>query len=179
MNPIIGAFTFNRQAYAEVKHDAEFTKMAWLLMIVANFLGQFGANAIDGRSDPDQWIRSTIIGTLLAIGVFNIGVAIVHEVGRQAFNAEVSREALFRTLGLASVWSAVGVLGVLAAMTSTPGTVLMLTSVATIVLGLAAWLLAAKEALDLDWMQVVVTVTVAWIVSMIVLVLVGILLALL
>jgi hypothetical protein len=178
MNRITGALTFRRQAYTEVEHDAGFTNVAWLLVVVANFLGQLGANAVNGVSDPIQWAWNTIIGTVFAVGAFVVVVAIVNGVGRQAFKAEVTYEELVRTLGLASVWSAVGVLGILAAISSSFSWVVGLARLAAFVLGLAASLVAAKEALDLEWLKVIITVIVAWVVGALVLALAGVFLAL-
>lgn len=75
MNRIIGAFTFRRDVYSEVEHDAGFTNSAWVLVVVASFLGQLGANAADGFNDPVGWTLATTIGTLFAIAAFIIGAA--------------------------------------------------------------------------------------------------------
>lgn len=178
MNRIIEAFKFNRQVYGEVEQDTGFTNTAWLLVVAANFLGQLGASASGGFNDPVQWIRGTIVGTVFAVAAFAIGVAIVNGVGRQAFNAEVTYDELVRTLGLASVWNAVGVIGVLAALASPMSWLVGLARFAAVLLGLAASLIAAKEALDLEWLQVVITVIIAYVVGGIVLAIAGFFLAL-
>ena len=178
MNRAMGAFAFRREVYSEVEHEARFTNTAWLLVVVANFLGQLGANAAGGFSHPVQWTRNTILGTVFAVAAFYIAVAIVDGIGRKAFHAEVTRRELIRTLGLASVWNVVGLVGVLAAVSPALGWVVGPARVAAFVLGWMASLLAAKEALDLEWLQVLITVIVAWVVSAIVLALAGVFLAL-
>ena len=79
MKHITGAITFRRQAYTEVERDDGFINVAWLLVVVANFLGQLGANAVNGVNDPIQWIWDTIIGSVFAVGAFVVVVAIVRE----------------------------------------------------------------------------------------------------
>ena len=178
MSRVFGALAFRREVYSEVEHETGFTSMAWLLVVVANFVGQLGANAAGGLNDPVQWTQSTILGTVSAVAAFFIQVAIVDGIGRKAFHAEVTRGELIRTLGLASIWNAVGLLGILAALSPALGWVVGLARVAAFVLGVAASLFAAKEALDLEWVQVFITVVVAWVVGGIVLALAGIFLAL-
>jgi hypothetical protein len=72
----------------------------------------------------------------------------------------------------------VGVLGILAAISSSFSWVVGLARLAAFVLGLAASLVAAKEALDLEWLKVIITVIVAWVVGALVLALAGVFLAL-
>lgn len=175
---VIGAFAFRREIYSEVKDKARFTNRAWLLVVVANFLGQLGANAAYGFNDSMEWTRGAIIGTVFAVAAFFVGVAIVEGIGRQAFNAEVTRGELVRTLGVASVWNAVGLVGVLAAISPSLSGVVGAAQLAAFALGFAASHFAAKKALDLEWMPVVVTVVVAWVVSGIVLALAAVFLAL-
>ncbi|HLF37177.1 MAG TPA: hypothetical protein VI520_04500, partial [Anaerolineales bacterium] len=57
----------------------------------------------------------------------------------------------------------VGVPGVLGALSTTLSCVVAPARLAAALLGLVAWFVAAKEALDLDWVQVVVTVVLAFI----------------
>jgi hypothetical protein len=40
MSRVMGALAFRRKVYSEVEHEAGLTNMAWLLVVVANFLGQ-------------------------------------------------------------------------------------------------------------------------------------------
>lgn len=162
MDRIIGAFTFRKGVYAEVEHDASFTTTAYIIVAVAAFLNQFGAFASIGFDDLLGWAAGTVIGTIFAVVAFAIAVAVVNWVGRAVFNAEVTFQELVRTLGLAYVWQAVGVLGILGAAGAALSCVVAPAQVAAVVAGLFAWFIAAKEALDLEWLQVIITVVIAW-----------------
>jgi hypothetical protein len=108
------------------------------------------------------WAGGTIIGTIFAVIGFAIAVAIVNWVGRAVFNAEVTFQELVRTLGLAYVWQAVGVLGVLGVAGAALSCIVAPAQIAAVLAGLFAWFIAAKEALDLEWLQVIITVVIAW-----------------
>lgn len=179
MDRIIGAFTFRKGIYAEVEHDTTFTSTAWMIVIVSSILGQLGAGATGGFDDLVGWIVRAVIGTVFVILGFAVGVAIVNAVARTVFNAEVTFDELVRTLGLAYVWQSVGVLGVLGAVSLALTCVVGLAQFIAAGAGLAAWLVAAKEALDLDWLRVIITVAIAWVVIIVISLVAGLLIGLL
>ena len=162
MDRIIGAFTFRKGVYAEVENDSTFTTTAWIIVAVAALLNQVGAFASAGFDNLLGWAGGTVIGTVFAVAAFAIAVAVVNWVGRAVFKAEVTFDELVRTLGLAYVWQAVGVLGVLGAIGAALSCVVAPAQVAAVLAGLVAWFIAAKEALDLEWLQVIITVVIAW-----------------
>jgi len=162
MDRIIGAFTFRKGVYEEVEHDETFTTTAYIIVAVAAFLSNLGSFSGSGFDDIVGWAGRTIIGTIFAVIAFAIAVAVVNWVGRAVFNAEVTFGELVRTLGLAYVWQAVGVLGVLGIAGAALSCVTGLAQVAAVLAGLFAWFIAAKEALDLEWLQVIITVAIAW-----------------
>ncbi len=168
MDRIMGAFTFRRGVYAEVENDASYTSTAWILVAISAFLAQLGANAADGFDEPIRWLIRAVIGTIFAIIGFAIGAWLIDFVGRSVFKAEVNFGELVRTLGLAYVWRAVGVLGVVGAVSTALACVVAPAQVAGALLGLAAWFVAAKEALDLDTGQVIVTVIIGWVIGLVV-----------
>jgi hypothetical protein len=157
---IIAAFTFRREVYKEVETDATFTQTAWLLVIVVSFLNQLGAHA-SGR--PLHWLGGAIVGTIFTVIGFAVGAFIINWVGRTVFNADVTFEELVRTLGLAYVWNIVGVIGVLAGFSDALSCLLAPVTFIAAILGLISWFVAAKEALDLEWVQTIVTVILGWI----------------
>lgn len=173
MDRIIGAFTFRRGVYSEVEHDSSFTTTAWILVAIAGFLSQIGANAESNLGEPLRWLLGSVVGTLFVLLSFGIGAAIISFVGRTVFNAEVTFDELVRTLGLAYVWNVVGVLAVLGAASDTLACVIAPAQFAGALLGLVAWFVAAKEALDLEWVQVVVTVVIGWVVGFVILLIAG------
>ena len=175
-NRIIGAFTFRKGVYAEVEQDETFTGTAWVLVIVFAFLNQLGSYASEDLFD---WVIGAGIGWLTAVIGFAVAVAVINWVGKAVFNAEVTFNELVRTMGLASVWTAVGVLGVIAAFSTALscllGPVIVISWVALVV----AWFVAVHEALDLGWGQTIITVIVGFIPWAIIMALTGVLLTLL
>ncbi|MFV1859956.1 MAG: YIP1 family protein [Anaerolineales bacterium] len=179
MDRIIGAFTFRKGVYAEVEHDTTFTGTAWIIVAVVSILGQLGASAVGGFDDLGGWLVRTLIGIIFALVGFAVAVAVVNWIGRAIFKAEVTFNELVRTLGLAYVWQAVGVLGVLGAISVALSSIVSLAQLAATLAGLVAWFVAVKEALDLKWLQVIITVVVAWVVIIAITVIAGLVVGLL
>jgi hypothetical protein len=176
MDRIIGAFTFRQDVYAEVERDTTFTTTAWIMVAVISFLNQLGSRASDNLI---RWLVGAIIGTILMILGFAIAIYIINWVGRTVFNADVTFDELVRTLGLAYIWNIVGVLGALVAFSRFLQCVTAPAFILAAILGLVAWFLAAKEALDLDWAQTIVTVFIGWVVMMAITLFTGVVLTIL
>lgn len=149
---IIGALTFRSGVYDDVEKDTSFTQTAWIIVIVASFIGALG----DGN------LVGAIIGTVFAVIGFYVFAWIINWVGREVFKANVTLDELIRTLGLAAIWRAVGLLGLIPVL---GGLIALIVGL----LSLAAWLIATKTALDLEWVQTLVTVVIGFIVYMVVL----------
>jgi hypothetical protein len=161
INRIGGAFSLRKSVYAEVEKDTSFTATAWILVVVVAVLSQLGAYA--SSSDLLGWLLGTIVGTILAIIGFVAGVLVINWAGRLIFKADVSFTELVRTLGLAYVWQVVGILGIPLAFTDVfSGELYMIKVLATVML-IISWLVAAKEALDLGWLQTGIVVVLGWI----------------
>ena len=157
---IIAAFTFRREVYKEVEKDTTFTQTAWLLVVVVAFLSQLGSSA---SGNLVNWVIGAVVGTIFAVIGFAIGAFVINWVGRTVFSAEVTFEELVRTLGLAYVWNIVGVVGILANFSDALACLLAPVTLIAWILGLISWFVAAKEALDLEWVQTVATVILGWI----------------
>jgi len=157
---IIGAFTFRRTVYAEVEEDTTFTTTAWLLVIVIGFLNQLGSHA---STNLLNWLGSAIVGTIWVIIAFAVAAWVMSLLGRQLFNADVDFEEMVRTLGLAYVWNVVGVIGVLSAFSSFLACLLAPALIIGWIMLIISWFVAAKEALDLDTGQTIITVILGWI----------------
>ena len=99
---------------------------------------------------------------------FAVGVAVVSWVGQTIYKAEVTFDELVRTLGLAYVWQVIGVIGVLSAVSLTLTCIVAPIQLVAALAGPAAWFVAAKEALDLEWIQTIITVVTAWVVVLII-----------
>jgi len=157
---IIAAFTFRREVYKEVEKDTTFTQTAWLLVVVVAFLSQLGSSA---SGNLVNWVIGAVVGTIFAVIGFAMGAFVINWVGRTVFNAEVTFEELVRTLGLAYVWNIVGVVGILANFSDALACLLAPVTLIAWILGLISWFVAAKEALDLEWVQTIATVILGWI----------------
>ena len=173
---IIGALTFRRGVYAEVEADKTFTATAWLLVVFFALLNQLGSYASQSIFD---WSVSAGIGFLTAIAGFAIAAAVINWVGRRSFSAEVTFNELVRTMGLASIWTAVGVLGVIAAFSDALSCILGPVIVISWVALVMAWFVAVHEALDLTWGKTIVTVMIGFIPWAIIMSLSGVVMSLL
>jgi hypothetical protein len=172
MDRIIGAFTFRKEVYAEVEQDTSFTTTAWILVAVVAFISNLGS-AAGTAAGVGGWILGAIFGTIFAVIAFAAGAWVISWLGRTLFNADVTFEEMVRCLGLAYVWQIVGVLGVLGLISDTLACVVAPVIILSVLAMIAAWLIAAKEALDLEWGQTIVTVIVGGVVFIIVSLVIG------
>jgi hypothetical protein len=173
---IIGALTFKRGVYAEVEADKTFTATAWMLVVIFALLNQLGSYASQSIFD---WLVSTGIGLLTAIAGFAVAAAVISWVGHRMFSAEVTFGELVRTMGLASIWTAVGVLGIIAAFSGALSRILGPVIVISWVALVVAWFVAVHEALDLTWGKTIITVIIGFIPWAIIMSLTGVVLSLL
>jgi hypothetical protein len=144
-----------------VERDTTFTRTAWLLVAAVAFLSQLGTQA---STKVLQWLGSTVVGTIWAVIAFAVVAYLMNWMGRALFKADVTFEKLVRTLGLAYVWNIVGVIGVLAGLSDALSCLFAPALVVGWVMLVVSWFVAAKEALDLDVVQTVVTVALGWLV---------------
>jgi len=173
---IIGAITFRRGVYAEVEADKAFTATAWILVVIFAFLNQLGSHASQSIFD---WMVSAGIGLLTAIAGFAIAAAVISWVGRRQFGSEVTYNKLVRTMGLASIWTVVGFLGIIAAFSKALSVILGPVIVISWVALVVAWFVAVHEALDLTWAKTIITVIIGFIPWAFIMVLTGVVLSLL
>ena len=173
---IIGAFTFRKGVYAEVEKDTTFTTTAWILVAVAAFLNQLGSQA---TSHVGNWLLGAVVGTVFAVIGFAVGALVINWAGRTLFNADVTFEELVRTLGLAYVWQVIGVIGVLAAFSEALSCLLAPVMVIAAILMVIAWFVAVKEALDLEWVQTIITAILGWVALVVIMIVAGAVLGLL
>ena len=157
---IMGAFTFRREVYAEVEHDASFTGTAWAIVAVAAFLNQLGSYA--GSEDFARAILASLVGTAFTVLGFAVGAWVIAWLGKALFQAEVSFDELVRTLGLAYIWNAVGGFALLGFISPTLVCIISPVLLVAGLLSIYSWFIAAREALDLDTVQTIITVLVGW-----------------
>ena len=177
MNRIMGAYMFRKEVYAEVEKDESFTSTAWMLIAVFSFLSQIGSQSgVLASRGVVSWILAAIVGTVFAVLGFALSAFVISWVGKTFFQADVNFGEVVRVLGLASVWQVVGFVGILSAISA--GLVCILSPLLIVggLLSLAAWLVAVKEALDLDWTKTIITVIIGFIVNWIILAIAGIVL---
>jgi hypothetical protein len=174
MDRIIKAFTFKTEVYREVESDTSFTTTAWLIVAVVSFLNALGSLSFENFGSS---LLGAVLAAVFAVVGFALAAYVINLVGRAVFKAEVTFEELVRTVGLAYVWQAVGVLGILGAIS---GALTCLVAPALFI-GAILWLvsafIAAKEALDLEWLQTIITVVLGWIAYIVVVAIAGVILA--
>jgi hypothetical protein len=161
---IIGAFTFRKGVYEEVEHDVNFTSTAWIIVVVVAIASSLGSGSSTQLVDR---LIGTAVGTVFTVVGFAIATFVISWLGKTLFQADVSFDEMVRTLGLAYVWNVVGFIGVVSIISETLSCLLAPVTFAAAILGLVAWFVAAKEALDLDWVQTIVTVIVGWVVMLV------------
>ena len=152
---IIGALTFRPGIYKEVEKDTSFTSSAWILVTFVSFLNQLGSNASTLIVD---WIAGTLAGTVFAVLGFAAGALVVSWVGRKFYHAEVTFNEMVRTLGLAYIWTIIGFLGIFVGLHPVLTCMFKPLTIAAVVALVFAWLIAAREALDLEWLPAIVTI---------------------
>lgn len=160
---IIGAFTFRKEVYEEVEHDVNFTQTAWLIVVIVAFLNALGSGTSENIVNR---FLGALVGTVFAVLGFAVAMYIISWIGKALFQADVSFGEMVRALGLAYVWNVVGLIGILSVISTTLTCLLAPVTIAAGFLGLAAWFVAAREALDLEWVQTIVTVIIGWVVMM-------------
>ena len=173
---IIGALTFRRGVYAEVEADKTFTSTAWTLVVIFALLNQLGSYVSQSSFD---WLVGRGISVLTAIAGFAVAAAVISWVGRGRFSAKVTFNELVRTMGLASIWTTVGVVGVIAAFSDALSFLLRPVIVISWVALVVAWFIAVHESLDLTWGKTIITVIIGFIPWAIIMSLTGIVMSLL
>ncbi len=162
MNRIMGALTFKSQVYGEVEKDPYFTTTAWAIVAIVAFVNQL----VVYLSDASAGIIGLVLGTVIGIAAFAVAAFVIAWVGKSLFKADVSFEEIVRAVGLAEIWGVFGILGLLGSFA------LPLTCLVSL-LTLVSFFIAAKEALDLEWAQTVVTVVIGYFVLLVVVAVIG------
>jgi hypothetical protein len=167
MDRIIAAFTFRKEVYAEVEKDVEFTQTAWILVVVVSLLNQIGQLPTYGLDFIGAWLISAIINVIFAVAGFALSAFVISWAGKQFFQAEVDFGEMVRVLGLAYVWNAIGLIGIVGFIPVLACILAPLVFVAALA-GLVSWLFAVKEALDLDWVPTIITLVIGWVIGFVV-----------
>ena len=166
---IKAALSFKKDIYKEVETDESFTNSAWIIVAVAALLSSMGTNAEVMRSGFGSWLFGSIFQAAVRVGGFALSCYIINWLSKALFKADTSFHELVRTLGLASVWNAVGFLGIVSVISPALRCATGIFEFAGTIAGLIAWVIAAKEALDLDWGETIVTIVIGWIAQAVVL----------
>lgn len=173
MQRILGALTFNSQVYKDVEHDDNFTATAWVIVVVSAFLSQLGSNAHFGFGEIGSWAIFTVIFTITSVIGFAIGAFVMAWLAKTIFNADVTFDEVVRTVGLAYIWNAVGVIGIAGGVFAPLSCLLAPIGFLAAILGLAASFIALKEALDLDAGQTLLIVIIGFAINLVIGVIVG------
>ncbi len=166
---IIGAFTFRKGVYASAARDTEFTTDAWLIVGVVNFVAALGSSAAYVRGDKGffGFVVAVVVSTMMTVLGFALSAYLISWAGRSLFKATASFEELARAMGLANVWRVIGFIGILSAIAPALGCVLAPITLLAGLAGLVAYFFSIREATEMEWIGVIVTV-VALIVQLII-----------
>jgi hypothetical protein len=151
---IIKALTFQTEVYSEVERDTTFTFTAWTMVTLITFVNQLVEKA---SGNIFRWLAGSIVGTVFLVFGFALAVAVINWIGREVFNADVTFNELVRTMGLAFVWNAVMIVAGIIGHIPFLACLLWPAIILAVLLTLAAWAVALNEALDLEWIQTIVT----------------------
>ena len=173
MDRIMKAFTFKTEVYGEVESDTSFTTTAWIIVAVVSFLNALGSGASDNFLN---WLLGALGGTVFAIIGFAVTAFIINFVGRAVFKADSTFNEIVRTVGLSYVWQIFGLLGILGVFIPALACVTAPIKFIAWILWVIAAFIAVKEALDLEWVQTIITVILGWIAYFIVLFIGGLIL---
>jgi hypothetical protein len=173
MDRIMKALTFKREVYAEVEQDSSFTTTAWLIVAVVSFLSALGTGTSDNILN---WLISALGGAVFAIVGFAVAAFVIDLVGRSIFKAESSFNEVVRTVGLAYVWQIFGVLGIFGVFIPLLLCVVGPVTFVAWILWVISAFIAVKEALDLEWLQTIITVVLGWVAFFIVVLIGGLIL---
>ena len=194
MDRIIGAFTFKREVYADVKKDTSFTPTAWGIVVAVNLINQLAGYLAAGAvatatvgllgglvgEDLGQVgaaatgsLVGSLISAVIAVVAFAVGAWVIMFVANSLFKANAKFDEVVRTVGLANVWGIVGALIVLAAISPVFLCLTGIVGLAATILSIVASAIAVKEAIGLDWTQTIITIVIAWVVGAIITSVVG------
>ena len=174
MDRIIKAFTFKTEVYSEVESDSSFTTTAWVIVAVASFLSALGSLSLDNFGSS---LLAAVGSAFFSLIGFALLAFLISWVGRTVYKADVTFNELVRTVGLASVWQAVGFLGILGLISTTLTCIVMPAIIIGWILWLVSAFIAAKEALDLDWVKTIIAVILGFVANIVVFIVGGLILA--
>lgn len=159
---IVAAFSFKNGVYKEVEMDESFTKSAWIIVAISALLSSMGTSA-STAGGFGSWLFGSIFSAAVAVGAFALSCYLISWLSKALFNADTNFNELVRTLGLAYVWNAVGFLAIVSAISPALKSVAWLFRTGSSIAGLVAWVIAAKEALDLEWGETALTIVIGWV----------------
>jgi hypothetical protein len=172
-NRMIRAAMLDVTLYEEVEADETATTQAILVVVLSSFCSGIGtamSQALSGRG-PGVIGLGLIEGLFLALLAWLIWSFITYFIGTKVFTGVASFNELLRTIGFSN---SPGVLSILSFIPILGG----LISFAVWIWGLAAMVIAVRQALDFTTRRAILTCVIGWIVALIFLVIVGIVFAL-
>lgn len=165
MDKIIGALTFKSGTYADAKKDTAFTSNAWLIVVVSAFLNGLGSGTGLVKGRIFMWLLGSLFWTSFAVLGFALACLVIMWLGKSVFNTTASFNELVRSLGLARIWHVISIMGLLALISPALGCISGFFTLASAILGIAAWAMAIHEAMTLDWVQTITVVVLGVIVT--------------
>ena len=153
---------FDETVWPEIEQDESADMEAAVVVLVSSFLAALGSG-IAGRGFIGAFVIRFLTGTLLSWLLWSF---LTMFIGTRLFDAETDFREMARMLGYANAPTALGLLSAIPCL--------------GLIIGLIAWVLslvigflAAREALDLETGETIITLVVGWIIVFIVTLLLG------
>lgn len=165
---IMKAISFRTEVYPEVSKDETFSTSAWIIVVVVAFISQLGGRAVLIRFNFVGYLLGLIVGTALMVGAFALSVFVIKWLAGMLFKVELTFGELQRPLGLAYVFQAIQILGILGAFSAALLCIVTPITLVAAIAGFIAYLFALKMISNLGWGQIAILVVVTWVIFLVV-----------
>jgi hypothetical protein len=165
---IIRAITFKTEVYPEVSKDETFTTSAWIIVGAVALIAAIGGRAVMIRYNFVGYLLGIVVGTAVMVGAFALSVFVIKWLASTLYKVNLTFGELQRPLGLAYVFQAIQILGILGALSVALLCIVAPITLVAAVAGIIAYLFALKTVTNLSWGQVAVLVVVAWVIFLVV-----------
>ncbi len=162
INRVIRAAMLDVEFFQKAEMDTSLTQEALIVVIIVSLIGAIGSflgGVIAGRFGAA--LLGLIVALITGVVTYYIWAYVTYFVGRQLFDAAVDPGEMLRVLGYASGPRALSIFSFIPCVG-------WLIAFAGGIWALVAAFVGAREALDLDTGQTLITVIIGWIIIMVV-----------
>lgn len=171
INGMIRAAKLEVPFYEEVERDPSYAQDALAVVIIASVAGAIGSFLrllLQGRVGAA--FGALIVSSIVGVGVYFLWVFLVHLIGTRLFKGTADFGEVQRAMGFAWAPQVLGILGFIPVLGAIAGFVAWVWSIAT-------GFIATRQSLDLDNTNAALTVVIAGVVSFVIYIIIGAILA--